>query len=261
MCYAIYLNAHECIDIPTLENIATTNRDGFGLIVREYVKNQNTYRTVDVIKTMDCGEAKTLLDQYLKYDRIAHWRFGTSGQESIANVHPLEIKGFGYLVHRGIANIGGHEDQSDTAAMAEILAVTPEKYWPKILPILLGNSRALLVPYIGDITKIGNWIDIPEGYASETLSMYSDEQYWRGYSYRDGYGYGYSSAYCAGDWDTDNDIVKGVGYDYHGYSATDSENGEFAQATLQLPNQNNAKTAKKGKRKYKSARFYRGKKS
>ena len=121
MCVILIKDNHNIIDEQLLNNSMEKNPDGLGVVWLD--TNEITYH-----------ESKDI--DILRNERpyIAHFRYATVGEVSLANCHPFPIGDTGeYLMQNGTVRNLGNKQTTDTEHLADLLAELPRHLWREVL--------------------------------------------------------------------------------------------------------------------------------
>jgi gamma-glutamylaminecyclotransferase len=121
MCVILIKDDNKIINEQLLKNSMDKNPDGLGVVWLD--KNEITYhdsKDIDILRS----------------DRpyIAHFRYATVGEVSLANCHPFPIGDTGeYLMQNGTVRNLGNKQMTDTEHLANLLAELPRQTWRNVL--------------------------------------------------------------------------------------------------------------------------------
>src|SRR5579862_9240551 len=170
MCIIIYKPANAALDPSLLRNAYKRNRDGWGLaaITRDGVKIERGFGPFEAEALVNAAE------RYYECDLVIHCRIGTSGERSLKNTHPFEVRQGLYMFHNGILNVDRSSDlsQCDSFHAAKMLGECfsdismPELFaddtYLEKLDDWAGNSRLVFVDASGVYfvnKELGDWKD------------------------------------------------------------------------------------------------------
>jgi len=111
MCLLIHKPAR--LDLPPglLESAAVYNPHGYGFMAFDGAGKVLVTRR----KNTRLAELHDIYEQYRERECVIHLRYGTSGQVTVSNTHPIRVTEGIYLAHNGTINLSRRlEHQSDT---------------------------------------------------------------------------------------------------------------------------------------------------
>lgn len=121
MCVILIKDNHDVINEQLLKNSKDKNPDGLGVVWLD--TNELTYhesKDIDVLRA--------------ERPYIAHFRYATVGEVSLANCHPFPIGDTGeYLMQNGTVRNLGNKQTTDTEHLADLLADIPRQLWREVL--------------------------------------------------------------------------------------------------------------------------------
>jgi gamma-glutamylaminecyclotransferase len=121
MCVILIKDDNNIINEQLLKNSMDKNPDGLGVVWLD--SNEITYhesKDIDILRS--------------ERPYIAHFRYATVGEVSLANCHPFPIGDTGeYLMQNGTVRNLGSKKMTDTEHLANLLALLPRHTWREVL--------------------------------------------------------------------------------------------------------------------------------
>lgn len=111
MCLLIHKPAHQDLPESLLESAAAFNPHGYGFMAFDAASGVSVTRR----KNTRLSELHRIYERYRHSECVIHLRYGTSGQVTVSNTHPIRVTAGLYLAHNGTVNLNRSDAQkSDT---------------------------------------------------------------------------------------------------------------------------------------------------
>lgn len=175
MCLIFTNKPGQSFNLHAMDNAYISNPDGLGILIHNG-SGWHVERHIDV-------NLDRILDKLEVADNFAiHFRYATHGKISVANCHPFSLGDGWFLMHNGILPFRpSRPKRSDTWQFCQYLrnmGITrfSDNQFNAFLPILseaIGSDKILIAKPNGSIVRLGNWVDRPEGYYSNSGCLYN----------------------------------------------------------------------------------------